>query len=695
MFIKAQVMNGAAMNFCLLVPTKALINEVYHKMTDDLQILLESKNYTVVTSPGSLALEKERNFIFVLTPERLLYLLIGRPDIRIDYLFVDEAHKISAEDSRSTFYYKVVDMLAQRVEKPHVIFSSPNIPNPEIYLRLIPDVMEECKKGLVTSYSPVSQVKFFLDFQTNEICQFNATTGSLTQIDVIQGDFCDMLKRIGQQNTNGRQTQNIVYCSGTAKAVILAQQYADKQPRVKNAILEQLAKDIAREVHGDYYLAKIIQTGVAYHIGYLPPTIRMRIEEQFCKGNIHTIFCTSTLIEGVNLPADNLFITSTYNGTSKLKPVDLKNLVGRVGRIEFNLYGNVFLVRLDDDKRVKPEEYGKLLSEEIPEQKLSIVTALTKKQNERIVLALASGKTEFEKLSTDTLEDLKVMRKFALILLRDITKDRNSLVRREFEPFLRNNVEEKIKTAFAQTKEEIDDDINTSVDQTVNLSVEIRKGLEYPKIREDGFIDRLELAGFLGKLCEIFKWDIHESQTLGYVGKNGKHGKLEWYGVLLSQWISGNGLQSIMEQALKNLREKPHPIIYINNLPVDFVDELPHRNNVITDALKAIETVILFSISNCFLKFSSEYKRQHDNKPFSNDWYEYVEYGTTNPLSIMLLRNGFSRETANFIKDNRQQYVVTENGESKLKRSIRECGNTSVENQVKDVIFNVPELFLD
>jgi hypothetical protein len=39
-----------------------------------------------------------------------------------------------------------------------------------------------------------------------------------------------------------------------------------------------------------------------------------------------------------------------------------------------------------------------------------------------------------------------------------------------------------------------------------------------------------------------------------------------------------------------------------------------------------------------------------------NDWYEYVEYGTTNPLSIMLQKCGFSRETSDYIKNHRREY---------------------------------------
>lgn len=50
--------------------------------------------------------------------------------------------------------------------------------------------------------------------------------------------------------------------------------------------------------------------------------------------------------------------------------IDFRNLIGRVGRIKYNLYGNVVLVRLDDN--LKAERYKELLQKEVPEQKLSI-----------------------------------------------------------------------------------------------------------------------------------------------------------------------------------------------------------------------------------------------------------------------------------------------------------------------------------
>lgn len=107
--------------------------------------------------------------MLILTPERLLYLLLEKPDLKLDYLFIDEAHKISSKDSRSPFYYKIVDLLSNREHKPHFIFSSPNIPNPDIYLNLTNTNSNDISERLTTSYSPVSQMKYIIDLLEGEI----------------------------------------------------------------------------------------------------------------------------------------------------------------------------------------------------------------------------------------------------------------------------------------------------------------------------------------------------------------------------------------------------------------------------------------------------------------------------------------------------------------------------------------------
>ena len=62
------------------------------------------------------------------------------------------------------------------------------------------------------------------------------------------------------------------------------------------------------------------------------------------------MFCTSTLLEGVNLPAKNIFIFSNAIGNSKFSDVDFWNLAGRAGRFSKELSGNIICVRIEDKK---------------------------------------------------------------------------------------------------------------------------------------------------------------------------------------------------------------------------------------------------------------------------------------------------------------------------------------------------------
>ena len=162
-YVEQQVKNGSEQNFAILVPTKALINEVRSNIIGSLKELLKEKNYRVVSASGDLVLQQEHHFIFVMIPERMLYTLISMPELKIDFLFVDEAHKISDRGGRSSYYYKVIAQLQAMKQYPSIIFASPNIPNPEVYLSIIPDMQATEIHKLASKYTPVCQFKYFID----------------------------------------------------------------------------------------------------------------------------------------------------------------------------------------------------------------------------------------------------------------------------------------------------------------------------------------------------------------------------------------------------------------------------------------------------------------------------------------------------------------------------------------------------
>ena len=82
-----------------------------------------------------------------------------------------------------------------------------------------------------------------------------------------------------------------------------------------------------------YNLLACLRKGVIYHHGSVPDAIRIYIEDLYKRiPEIKFVVTTSTLLSGVNLPAERMFILDNKKGKGKLRPEAFKNLIGRVCR---------------------------------------------------------------------------------------------------------------------------------------------------------------------------------------------------------------------------------------------------------------------------------------------------------------------------------------------------------------------------
>lgn len=145
-------------NIVVLVPTRALINQVSAR----LKRTILDKNYKVLVHPVVPMIYRNRmlKYVFVITPERLIAYLGEKKNPVINYMFVDEAHKIIAEkDSRAPLYYHAI-LLAER-KSIKLYFASPNIPNAYIFLQLFEKSIDE---QMIIKESPVAQNRFFIDY---------------------------------------------------------------------------------------------------------------------------------------------------------------------------------------------------------------------------------------------------------------------------------------------------------------------------------------------------------------------------------------------------------------------------------------------------------------------------------------------------------------------------------------------------
>ncbi|MFW2552682.1 DEAD/DEAH box helicase [Aliarcobacter butzleri] len=93
---------------------------------------------------------------------------------------------------------------------------------------------------------------------------------------------------------------------------------------------DDIVQWISENIHPEWYYSIYLKRGIGIHHGKTPLFLRKYIEHEYAnpEGCIHTILCTSTLMEGINTPTNKLIIYDPPRGT-----FELNNLIGRVGRL--------------------------------------------------------------------------------------------------------------------------------------------------------------------------------------------------------------------------------------------------------------------------------------------------------------------------------------------------------------------------
>lgn len=678
MFIKEQIVCGGNNNYVIVVPSKALINEIKSEIISTIGEHLFEKNYKVITTPGAVTSDKNTKYIMVYTQERLSYQIKVHPEIIIDYLFVDEAQKISEVGTRSAYFYKIVDYMVKCNREMRICFLCPYIPNPDVYLNLIPTIIDNKFKSDIFEFSPVNQHKSILNLDYGKLSIFNDLSREFVEMD-LPGE-CKSVSDVVHKIGNGKS--NIVFCDSKDMVEQQAIEYWQKCGEDNSPELKSLIEDIKVEIHPKSFLVHFLKRGICCHVGYLPSTIKAKIEDLFRKRIIKTIFCTSTLLEGVNLPADNLFIVIKNSSYILKKSADFKNLMGRVGRKTYNLVGNVYIVPENGSSFETLERCKELIEKPVENQQLSIDEMLDDKLRVQILRCLSDGTGTLDK-GKMTYEKFGMARFIVNILIKSICKDDTSnYIFKKFENELDEELIKSVKENFAI--KDISDDSNVTIDQIRNLDEEILNGrIFYPTV-----IDHSNTKQFLENLYELYNWEKYEPKT-----GLGKKERLSYYAVLLNQWMQGHSIKRIIDKSIEHHKGSGKIYDKKQKLQVDYTGKNSQDNQIVVECLTSVEDVLLFSISNYFTKFSERYKTLKNIDTIDNDWSEYIDFGTNNKLVIELQKIGFSREIAKLIEGKGKAMLV--DGRIIINKKIFEVDNEQLLSELNDVKLNYAELFLE
>lgn len=329
-----------------LVPSRALITQV----SGDLIKLFQTRDRAVpeiATVPLGADTSPPDRIIYVMTQERVHLTLQSNPSLKVNLIIVDEAHSIS-DGARGILLQSVIEGLISRNENAQVLFASPITRNLDIFGRLF----NLAHVSRQRSREPTVSQNFLivgLASTGNLAIRVIRETGRSSLLGEVPTDLSlrsniDKLAHIPLALCAGQS--NVIYANGADDAELIALRVASQvRESPQSSRLLSLAKLAKETVHAKYVLADCVLKGVGFHYSNIPTKLRQEIQNAVSDGSIKYLVCTSTLLQGVNLPAKNLFMLKPTKGRgSALESVDFWNLAGRAGRLRREFQGNIFLI---------------------------------------------------------------------------------------------------------------------------------------------------------------------------------------------------------------------------------------------------------------------------------------------------------------------------------------------------------------
>lgn len=352
-----ELVEGDAKNIVFIVPTKALINQVSNVLKS--QFHEKAHVYTTYIANE----EDDLATIYVLTPERCLKLLQDKNVAPPELIFMDEVHNIES-GSRGVIFENILYRVISTWASTQLVVAGPFISS------LSDSIKKICNISIIdhqTLSSPVFQIRSALTFfPSKKIARYKIS--SPTQR-IISGEIKLKKSLYSKIKTNkgealeviadmfSPEDHNIYYAPKKNLAEKWASKIspviASKNPKIIEAAdsrIKDLIDFLSEEVHPDYSLIRTLRLGAAYHHAGLPDIARQEVEELYSESIIKNIVCTSTLLQGVNLPADRLIVISPKVNSQDMPAFDFLNLLGRAGRANTKLYGEIYCIDVVDDE---------------------------------------------------------------------------------------------------------------------------------------------------------------------------------------------------------------------------------------------------------------------------------------------------------------------------------------------------------
>jgi len=329
----------------VVVPSRALIAEYLAAIR---RVFNENKDVMVLPFVDRVFTRRELRRIFVLTPERARELFEIGHELDIGVFFFDEA-QVSEEPGRGV----VFDVLVRRVRRSFpdakLIFAHPFVENPDAQFSKH-DLPRDRGFARTYPYGAVGKLNVFRHANGRDyyFSPFEQGGYHLRNCVEVEGGFDTFAFSSGHSV--------LVYVSkGSIYSGKFLEDFNEHIGRFRPVedpdaleIIESISHAVGADQGGHRSLmVSLLKKGVVIHHGSVPLEVRFLVEDFVRRGFARICFATSTLVQGVNMPFDIVWLDTMriLGDDESARALAFKNLIGRAGRLseleKFD-YGFVF-----------------------------------------------------------------------------------------------------------------------------------------------------------------------------------------------------------------------------------------------------------------------------------------------------------------------------------------------------------------
>ncbi len=655
--IVSKVEENISKKVCIIVPTKSLLAQTRKRLYKS--DLIKDSEVRIITHPDMYRSEYS-NFIAVFTQERLLRILQKNENLFFDIILVDEAHNLIKNDNREILTLQ--DLLILKKRNPNTIFNyfTPFLAKPED-LKII-SKQEQLVSKKINEFIKIERYNLY-DTNSREFKQYDQFFNRFINKSILsnRNDSSFILQF--------KARKNIIYLNRPKDVEKFATNFETGLNIAQNENIQKVISSLADLLDRNYNLIKSIKKGVVYHHGGMPDIVRLYVEDTFSKNtSLPFLVSNSTLLEGVNIPAEKLFILTTNIGNRYFNPSQFKNLVGRVCR-----FSEVFNRENGSLKLLEPEIF--LIKGDYSNSRTNLDTFIKKRVKEDIVILddidniIVKANNENQILSEDERDELLNRIEFLENIEPQTTNETNiRYVSSDIcKLCFKNNVTD---FDIFENEEQLDENLLSigeislvsNTNELINLIVRI-------------FISEIELnenvSGALKRL----------------ENENAQH----FYSMFLNWIIEGRTYKELIFRFVSYWDSRSDNLIFVGSKWGEVKrnsEEILTKYIDLTNKTRAekinIAIIRIKEEQNFIEHFLMKYVEiLFDLGYLNTGFYEKIKYGTNDAVKIALLKEGYSLELVALIFNRYRDFITIINNEPFIGIDLL---NKMAENNENDIL---------